>query len=153
MQSPKFNVLVAECGHGNVLRDKEVRKRFNQVHSLRTRGLHRLERTIPEAQLSQIALEMYFFIEYLEDYRHAQEEKTVKLLGKRYRRIRYGKEPIPKDAPDDFTALWQDVITRPCHDCFVIRGEIHLDGCDMERCPRCSGQFMCCDCRIAQDDK
>jgi hypothetical protein len=44
------------------------------------------------------------------------------------------------------------MMTRPCHDCGVIAGELHLDGCDMELCPRCDGQYMCCDCRIEQDE-
>jgi hypothetical protein len=141
-----WNTLSA-CGKRDILRDKEVRKLFNKVHSLRTHGLHRLEREIPEAQLSQIVLHVYFFFEYLDDYWEAQDEKTVKLSGKRYRRIRYGKEPVTKE----FRAEWEEIITRPCHDCFVIRGEFHLDGCDMERCPRCSGQYLGCGCRRDDD--
>jgi hypothetical protein len=54
--------------------------------------------------------------------------------------------------PDDFKVKWADIITRPCHDCGVRRGELHLDGCDMEACPSCGGQYMCCDCRIDDDD-
>jgi hypothetical protein len=63
------------------------------------------------------------------------------LEGKRYRRIRYGKEPVP----EDFRTKWQEIITRPCHDCEVILGELHLSGCDMERCPRCARQYRCCE--------
>jgi len=33
-----------------------------------------------------------------------------------------------------------------CHDCEVKEGEIHQDGCDMERCPNCMGQLISCDC-------
>jgi hypothetical protein len=151
-QSPKFNVLVGMCGQRDVLRTKEARKLFNRIHSLRTNGLHRLEREIPDSEVTEIAQEVYYLFQWLDDYWRAQDEKTVLLSGRRYRRIRYGKEPIPKGAPIDFRALWEELITRPCGDCGVIQGELHLDGCDMERCPRCGDQFMCCECRLEQDE-
>ncbi len=150
-KSPKFNVLVEMCGQKNVLRTREVRKIFNRVHSLRTKGLHRLEREIPEAEITEVAEEVYYAFEWLDDYWRAQDERTVVLSGKRYRRVRYGSEPIPKGASDSFRALWAQTVTRPCHDCGAIRSELHLSGCDMERCPRCGGQYCCCDCRIEQD--
>jgi hypothetical protein len=150
--SPKFNVLVARCSQQDVLRTKEARKLFNHVHSLRTKGLHRLEREIPDSDISEIAQKVYQVFEWFDDHWKAQDEKTVVLSGKRYRRIRYGKEPIPKDASDDFMRIWAEVITRPCHDCGVVGGELHLDGCDMERCPCCGGQYFCCECRLEQDE-
>ncbi len=88
----KFPLLVDECGKQNIIWEKDVRKRFNKIHTLRTRGLHRLEREIPDSEISQIALKMYFAFEYVNDYFEAQREKTVVLSGKRYRRIRYGNE-------------------------------------------------------------
>ena len=33
-----------------------------------------------------------------------------------------------------------------CHDCSVQPGGRHHPGCDMERCPRCSGQLIGCGC-------
>ena len=33
---------------------------------------------------------------------------------------------------------------RTCHDCGARPGEVHLDGCDSERCPKCGGQMMMC---------
>ena len=151
-QSPPFKNLIGLCAAADILRTKEVRKLFDKVHSLRMRGLHRLEREIPDSEICKIAQDVYSTFEWIDDYSQSQTEKTVVFAGKRYRRIRYGKEPIQRDAPDDFRTVWAEVITRPCHDCGVIAGELHLDGCDMESCPRCGGQYMCCDCRIEQDN-
>src|SRR5271168_3248411 len=115
-QSPPFKSLMGLCAAADILRTKEVRKLFDKVHSLRTRGLHRLEREIPDSEIAKIAQDIYSTFEWIDDYTQAQNEKTVILLGRRYRRLRYGKEPIPEGAPEDFKVLWADVITRPCHD-------------------------------------
>ncbi|MBC7877872.1 MAG: hypothetical protein H7Y59_11955 [Anaerolineales bacterium] len=69
------------------------------------------------------------------------EQKQVKLLidGEEYFRITFGS-----------TDEWIDIDTNysiyPCHDCAVIKGQIHLLGCDMERCPRCKEQLLSCGC-------
>ena len=36
-----------------------------------------------------------------------------------------------------------------CHDCNIINhhNHVHHFGCDIERCPRCKGQFAFCSCR------
>lgn len=41
-----------------------------------------------------------------------------------------------------------------CHDCGVLPGGFHHDGCDMERCPKCDGQLITCACwdSITSDD-
>jgi hypothetical protein len=36
--------------------------------------------------------------------------------------------------------------SRPCGDCAVLAGQIHVPNCDMERCPICKGQFLTCGC-------
>jgi len=33
-----------------------------------------------------------------------------------------------------------------CHDCNVEEGELHKPNCDVERCPKCGGQLISCDC-------
>jgi hypothetical protein len=153
--SPKFNALVGMCTAQNILRSRDVRKLFGKVHSIRTRGLHRMEREIPDSDIAKIARDIYSIFEWIDDYTRAQSKKTARLSGKRYRRIRFGKEPVWKwkDAPADFADRWKEIIQRPCHDCGVILGEIHLDGCDMERCPRCESQYLCCGCRTEEDDE
>lgn len=34
---------------------------------------------------------------------------------------------------------------KTCHDCAVALGEYHHFGCDVERCPTCSGQLISCE--------
>lgn len=36
----------------------------------------------------------------------------------------------------------------PCHDCGAIKGELHVDGCDVEQCPACGGQAFGCECIV-----
>jgi len=60
------------------------------------------------------------------------------LLG----RIRYGEEA------DDWGADRQ-----PCHDCAVVKGQFHVLGCDVERCPSCGGQAIGCECEYHGDSQ
>jgi hypothetical protein len=52
-------------------------------------------------------------------------------------RIRYGDESYD----------WHADAT-PCHDCNAVKGEYHVDGCDVEECPVCRGQALGCECII-----
>lgn len=36
--------------------------------------------------------------------------------------------------------------SRACHDCRVDEAQLHHPGCDQERCPRCQGQAIACEC-------
>ncbi|HQZ66253.1 MAG TPA: hypothetical protein PLY87_14290 [Planctomycetaceae bacterium] len=65
----------------------------------------------------------------------AQKVTTFIIDGEVYNRVRYG------DEEDDWGAT-----KYPCHDCGVVKGQLHVEGCDVELCPRCGGQSISCDC-------
>jgi len=71
----------------------------------------------------------------------AQSQTTVVIEGRQYNRVRYGEER------DDWNAEAQ-----PCHDCRVVKGQFHVQGCDVESCPACGEQAIGCDCNYDDED-
>ena len=60
------------------------------------------------------------------------------IRGELYRPIFYGEE-------EDCWGDYEDE-ENTCGDCGCHLGEQHLPNCDIERCPRCGGQMLSCDC-------
>jgi len=154
-KSPKFNFLVDKAFKENLIFDKEYKKIFNSIHKKRTLGLHRLEKEMSKEDVSHLAMRIYGFFQYFDEFQESQKEKTVILNNKRYRRFKYGDireildengKPLLDDnaKPLDWKTMTAE---NPCHDCSALQGQFHCFGCDVERCPCCGGQALGCDCK------
>ena len=69
----------------------------------------------------------------------AQEEPFYWISGQKFERVRYGAETNGWDA------------AKPCHDCAVVKGQLHVLSCDAEQCPKCREQCLSCDCVHDED--
>lgn len=48
----------------------------------------------------------------------------------------------------DMVAVVKNTDAYDCHDCNAGSGLAHHPGCDWERCGKCGGQALGCDCRL-----
>lgn len=69
---------------------------------------------------------------------NANYKENYLIRGELYRPIFYGEE-------EDCWGDYEDE-ENTCGDCGCHLGEQHLPNCDIERCPRCGGQMLSCDC-------
>ena len=57
------------------------------------------------------------------------QETHIEITGESFARVRYGSEA------EDWGAA-----RAACHNCGVAKGELHIWGCDVERCPACGAR-------------
>lgn len=155
-KSPKFNFLLEKAFKIGIGMEKDTKKIFNTVHYKRTKGLHRLSKKFSKEQISELAMKIYGYFQYYEEFQESQKEKTIILNDKRYKRIKYGSELLEGDEQsidvDGTSMRWSELAKlNNCHDCFAVFGQLHCFGCDVEECPRCGGQLLSCNCQLLKD--
>ncbi|MHB8280647.1 MAG: hypothetical protein ACYDIA_23835 [Candidatus Humimicrobiaceae bacterium] len=158
-KSLKFDALCKEASRVGIALNKETIKIFSTFHRARTYGLHRLKELLKKEEIEKYAADIYWYFEYYDEFKDSQIEKMEKLHGKRYKKIRYGSErfidengELYKDENGKSIEWEKEAKKRPCHDCYVNYGQIHVSGCDIEQCPRCGGQRLGCGCKLDEDN-
>jgi hypothetical protein len=99
-----------------------------------------------EAKLMTYFKENFVIYNGVEMYRElpseiiaAQNVACFELNGQMYERFKYGDEP-------GWIALNPNFAEIPCHDCGVVKGQYHAEGCDVEECPKCRNTLFGCRC-------
>lgn len=72
----------------------------------------------------------------------AQLQHSYRIAGRTLLRVPYGSENFDWHAD-----------RAPCHDCRVVKGQLHVPGCDVEECPMCRGQSITCGCDEPEEDE
>jgi hypothetical protein len=150
--SAKFNVVLDGVADAIVI-DKEMKETFARIHELSRKALHRLSGAETSDELNALSTKLFQYFTYFDDFVDSQKEKSIVLRGKRYRRIRYGDEQVPEDIAQDLlreqgVSPGEFARTHPCGDCGVRKGQLHVEGCDIEICPRCGGQYISSECGV-----
>ena len=152
-KSKKFDALCIEASKTGIVLNPKAIRLFSAIHKARTLGLHRLKESLKKDEISEIAIGIYWYFELYDEFRESQNEKTEILMGKRYKRIRYGYEKFieengkpDKNESGDYIDWKKTSMQIPCHDCWVVFGQLHLYGCDVEQCACCGGQRLGCEC-------
>lgn len=148
-RSDSFPRLVAKARKAGLALVEETVSLFNEIHSARTGGLHRLD-DVGRETVARLALEAYNYFAYYDEFAEAQRTPTEMLKGRRYRRIRYGYERADM-AGDDRSDYIRRAKQVACHDCAAVFGQLHALGCDWEECARCGRQRLGCGCGLDFD--
>ena len=69
-------------------------------------------------------------------------KKPIDVKGNIYKKIKFLSDEELGIYGIDTTDI------KKCHDCGVLKGGYHHDGCDAERCPKCSSQLISCGCEF-----
>ena len=63
-----------------------------------------------------------------------------------YERLPYGS------SAENWWDFARETLPERCPDCYVKQVHYHHPGCDIERCPRCHGQYISCECPPEDED-
>jgi len=77
--------------------------------------------------------------ELKEEIEQEQLHPSLLINGNIFTRIAFGS------IEEGYEGSW-DYSKGYCHDCNVTKGQYHLLGCDMEKCPNCKNQLITCGC-------
>jgi hypothetical protein len=141
-KSLNFNILVKELSKRYIM-FSDTKATFHRIHQMRVGALHRLEVPRTTNKLGSLSINLFRYFQYIDEFEESRKYKTIKSGRKRYRRIKYGEERFADS--NGKIIDWSDTAKeRPCGDCGVKEGQLHVDGCDVEQCPKCKEPLLGC---------